>query len=803
MSQHLRLSRVTRSLQLALGLTALAPMAATWAADTPAPAESASTPASGATGSTGEAQQVQVVFKRTRSSTLLSTQDVQAPLPGTNPLKALQMLPGVSYQTADPWGNNEQNASLFIHGFSTQQLGYTLDGVPLGDQQYGNYNGLSPQRAVSSENVRSVVLSSGAGDLATASTSNLGGTIETFTSDPRAERRVSLEQTFGSYAASRTFARYDTGALGQGGAGYLSFMRLQARAWDFDGRQGGNQVNAKFTQALSSGKLTVYFNYNDKIEPNEDSIVRSPTEAYQPATRPFFYPDLAGYVAYLNPTTSATPAAEGNNYRNYYSAAQRTDWLGYAKLEQRLSEQLTWTNQVYYHRDAGAGLVAGPIGVAGLPGLFSVYFPGQNLKAVFGNSGIALRTTEYGIHRGGVISRIDAELGDHRVQAGLWFEHNRSSAYRRWYGFDLANPTTPYDKPTGRPLFTQYGSEIDNRVVQFHLQDAWHVREDLTLQAGFKGSLQFAEGRFPVQQKAGSITGGSSALPEGQIDTKRWFLPQLGAVWDLTARDQFYANVQQNLRQFVTYGAGGLSPWSLSSQAGFDLFKSTAEPETSTTYEGGYRLKRKSDSGIVTDVDAQVSVYRVDFRNRLLQIASTPVISSINPGNPILANVGNVSTNGIDISTTVRFAGGVTFYNALSYNRSTYGSDYQTGAAGATVATQGKQVPGSPQWLEKFVLTVPLGVVEAQWIGDYVGKRYATFTNDQAVGSYFLHGLSLFARLPQAGAWGLQDAKLRLTVTNVADRKGDLNVLVASATTTYNTFPIPPRQAFLTFSAGF
>ena len=111
---------------------------------------------------------IEIAAKKTRSTTSLTSSDVQTLLPGTNPIKALQLLPGVSYQTADPWGNNEQNAQLFIHGFSTQQLGYTLDGIPLGDQQYGNYNGLSPQRAITSENVRSVILNSGAGDLGTA-----------------------------------------------------------------------------------------------------------------------------------------------------------------------------------------------------------------------------------------------------------------------------------------------------------------------------------------------------------------------------------------------------------------------------------------------------------------------------------------------------------------------------------------------------------------------------------------------------------------------------------------------------------
>ena len=425
---------------------------------------------------------VEIATRKTRSSVAMSKSDMQKILPGINPLKALQTLPGVSFQTADPWGNNEQNTSLFIHGFSGQQLGYTMDGVPLGDQQYGNYNGLSPQRAVISENVGSVILSSGAGDLSTASTSNLGGTIETFSSDPMQTRNVALQQTVGSYKTSRTFIRYDTGNFGDGNSAYLSGVHQEQKAWDFQGRQGGDQFNAKFVNQSALGKLTLFANYSDKTEPNEDSTVRSATEKYQPYTRPFLYPDFQQALSYLSPT-GTTPAADGNNYRNYYGVAQRTDWLTYAKFDMNLGESTTWSNQVYYHNDDGVGIVAGPINVAGLPGLFSVYFPGQNLKQVFGNSGYATRTTEYAINRSGYLSNLTTELGDHKLQASLWLESNRSSAYRRWYAFDVNNPSSPYDRP-GNPLITQYGSEIDNKVMQISVQDEWRVRDDLALQAG-------------------------------------------------------------------------------------------------------------------------------------------------------------------------------------------------------------------------------------------------------------------------------------------------------------------------------
>ncbi len=756
--------------------------------------------------STAVFQTVEINSKRVKSTTALSAQDIQAPLSGSNPLKSLEYLPGVSYQTADPWGNNEQNASLFVHGFSAQQLGYTLDGVPLGDQQYGNWNGLSPQRAIISENVSRAVLSTGAGDLGTASASNLGGTIEMFSSNPKAKKGTAFEQTLGSYETSRTMARYDTGNMEGDSAAYFSVLNQRARAWDFPGYQGGTQFNAKFVKALGADRLTAYFDYSQKIEPNEDSITRKSGEAYLPYTRPFLYPNLGAYESYLNPTTGATPAAQADNYSNYYSAAQRRDYLSYVKYDAQLDQDTKFSNMFYLHKDNGAGLVAGPIGVAGLPGLFGVYYPGQNLNQVFGGANIALRTTEYQINRPGFTSKIEREVGDHKLEAGLWWEQNQSTQARNWYPYTLANPGTPYQIPNGSPNFTQYSFYGKTIETQFHLQDSWSVSPDLTLQGGFKSTVQNATGYFPINQKAASISGNSTGLPSGSINTTKPFLPQLGAVWSLTPQDELFANLQQNIRQFINYGAGGLSPWSLSSQAAFDLFSKTVQPETSTTFELGYRGSRKFNGEVLTGIDGQVNLYHVDFRNRLLAITSTPTVNTINPGNPILANVGGVTTNGIDLGGTLHFGNRFSFYNALSYNHTTYNDNYATGATGGVINTAGMQVPGSPQWLEKFVLTAQIGDTEAQLLGDYVGKRYATYTNDVYVDPYLLLSMNLTRKMPQLDGVLVKDSKLRLTVTNLANVTGDMNVVASAPSNTtggYATYPIPPRMIFLTFSGAF
>src|SRR6478609_4495703 len=64
---------------------------------------------------TGVSEVVVTGIRETRSTVALESQQIQRVLPGASPLKAIQFLPGVIYRTADPWGNNEQNLSLFVH----------------------------------------------------------------------------------------------------------------------------------------------------------------------------------------------------------------------------------------------------------------------------------------------------------------------------------------------------------------------------------------------------------------------------------------------------------------------------------------------------------------------------------------------------------------------------------------------------------------------------------------------------------------------------------------------------------------
>lgn len=784
----------------------------------------AAAPADAADTNVTDTQQIVVTSRRTRAVETVEGSEIQKILPGISPLKAIQTLPGVTFLTADPWGNNEQDISLYIHGFNANQLGYTLDGIPLGDQTYGNFNGLSPQRAVISENVGSVTLASGAGDLGTASTSNLGGTIDTFTSDPTKQRGAVVQQTFGSYSTFRTYARIDSGEFGNGNSFYVSGARQDARAWDYAGHQGGYQANAKFVHADQTGKLTLYVAYSDKTEPNEDGdVVSSAVGNGQwnsvPYTRAFLYPNFAAGQNYFPSAAngykgSAAYQAAGSNYRDYYSDAQRTDYLAYAKYDWHVSNTISWSNQAYFHHDDGVGVVAGPIGVAGLPQLFSFYFPSNNglaatnptnlqrLSTIFGGSGLATRTTEYRIDRGGLISTAKIQLGNHDIEFGGWYEHQSSSAYRRWYAVDAANPSSPYTRPSSyeNPLITQYGSQVRVDEYQTHIQDAWHIRPNVTLQAGFKSEFQDASQRVPVQPIPGSFTG-STALPNGKLNTAKIFLPQVGGLWDITGHDQLFFNVQKNMREFQTSAAAGLSPFALGSQAAFDLFKQNVKPETSWTYEVGARTAHSVNLGPITAFEGQISYYHVDFSNRLLGVSPNPTINAIVSGAAILENVGAVKTDGVDVAGTLHFGPHFSLYNALSYNDSRFEDNYASGSA--TVLTKGKKVPGSPAWLDKVVASANAGIFNAQLIGDYLGKRYATYTNDMSVPSYFTMSAQVGAHIPTPGNSLVHELDLSLNVTNLTDKKAASTIVVGAASGTYNYYPLAPRMVFGTVGFKF
>ncbi len=235
-------------------------------------------------------------------------------------------------------------------------------------------------------------------------------------------------------------------------------------------------------------------------------------------------------------------------------------------------------------------------------------------------------------------------------------------------------------------------------------------------------------------------------------------------------------------------------------RAGFWTFPASAtKPETSWTYEGGVRFHRELAFGPLTGFDGQASYHHVDYSNRLLGISPTAAISGVAgivSGAAIVQNVGSVTTDGADVAGTFRFGRCFSLYDAVSYNNSRYNGNYQSGTA--TVLTAGRKVPGSPDWLNKTVATVDVNPFEVQLVGDYIGRRYATYTNDLfAVGDglakvpgYSTLSGRVAVDLKVPGVSFVRTATLSLNVTNITGRQAASTLSIGAASGTYSFFPV-------------
>ena len=184
--------------------------------------------------------------------------------PGTSVQKVLNFLPGVMAQSIDALGVNEQSQSLQVRGFSTTHLGYTLDGMPLGDGAYNNYNGLTISRALISDNLGRAELATGIAGLAIPSTSNLGGALTYISSAPHQEMGASGSQTFGSSDGRRSYVRLDSGEH-DGFSGYLSGQYSEQDLFVHqlaDKTSYGKQLNGKAQYHFDGGTITAYGDYS-------------------------------------------------------------------------------------------------------------------------------------------------------------------------------------------------------------------------------------------------------------------------------------------------------------------------------------------------------------------------------------------------------------------------------------------------------------------------------------------------------------------------------------------------------------
>ena len=389
--------------QMLLGAAALVLLTAATPAFADDKVDAAATPAAPADSSEVDALII-IGQGQSRQIQTLNSDAIGLQAAGTSALKAIDKLPGVTFQSADAFGAYEWSTRISIRGFNQNQLGFTLDGVPLGDMSYGNHNGLHISRAIASENIGRVELAQGAGALGTASTSNLGGTLQFFSRDPSEAMGGELDLTGGSDNMHRVFGRFETGAIEQLGGlrGYISVADQKADKWKGGGEQKQRQYDAKVVMPLGQrGDLTGFYHRSERREQDYQDLSFDMIKRLGrnwDNTRPNWGLAIAAANAYQ--TSTALPAPFKTVDDAYYAGAGvRNDDLYGAKLNLDITDRVTLDATAYQHKNKGQGLWYTPY----------LASPG------FGTAGstaapLSIRTTEYDIDRGGLTAGLTIDV---------------------------------------------------------------------------------------------------------------------------------------------------------------------------------------------------------------------------------------------------------------------------------------------------------------------------------------------------------------------------------------------------------
>jgi iron complex outermembrane receptor protein len=706
---------------------------------------------------------------QTRQVDNISRDDIAKVAPGTSPLGVIEKLPGVNFQSADSYGAYEWSTRLTVRGFNQNQLGFTLDDVPLGDMSYSNHNGLHISRAISSENIGRVILSQGTGALDTASTSNLGGTVQFYSADPADQRTVTGAQTIGQDSARRTFVSLETGRIGDTKVA-LSYTDQKSDKWKGAGEQKQQQFNSKLVSNFGENKLSAFVNYSDRKEIDYQDMSKEMISrlGYKWDN---YYPN---WQAAINSAQGIWTHGETSIDDAYYAGSGlRQDTLAGATLDAKVNENTRWKTTVYHHKDHGAGLWYAPL------------VETSTAVAALTSTPVALRTTEYDISRSGVITALTYVSGIHEMNAGVWYEDNKFDQARRYYATGLADPgRSPYDIPSN-PLLTAWQYEFKTKTVVFHAQDTVTLSDSLILNVGFKSPS--------VTNDATTVVGADKS---GSIKASKTILPQAGLNFDLDKQNQMFASVAQNMRAYPA-AATGDSPFATSA-AGFAAIKDTLKPETSISLEGGWRHREH-------DLETVVSVYHVDFKDRILGITQGAGIA----GNPtVLGNVGSVQTNGAEAGLSWTLVKSWNWINSISYNDSKYKDNFtniDSSGVAHLVPVSGKQVVDAPKVMFKSELAFDNQVYFARLGANYIDKRYYTYLNDNSVDAYTLVNLGVGYHQKNLG--GLKDVSVQLNVNNLFNKQyistiGSNGFVTSDPSGTNQTLLTgAPRQAFVTISA--
>ncbi|WGL15218.1 TonB-dependent receptor [Microbulbifer bruguierae] len=711
----------------------------------------------------GQMEEVVVQAKRTSQADLAIGEDkvsntvgvtrdelLSAPA-GISGLKMLESLPGFNVQTDGALGLYEFGNSVQVRAFSLAQVGFVLDGVPMGRSDA--FGGSPIFRYVDNENLGSVLASPGAGDVSMPSYTSLGPIVSYNSIEPSDQAGAFVSLTSGDDNLLRSFVRLETGDI-NGFSAYVSRSKTDSDLWRGPGTIDREHIESKARYEFDEDTyVQASFISNDFYDYDSPSGTESTFDA------DYYYAYLSELPAGCNNPMPGvydfngdgsiddqdfTPVNTGSNCTLYYEDRVniRDDKLYTVSLATDLTADVYLNSTLYFEDKDGYGVSPDSYGNS-----LSIY----ERQAAAGLDVVHPRGVQFGYsgvggERQGLVTGIEWQLGDHKLQFGGWFEdetYNRSQLrYNKTDG--SADGKVIWDEVA----YYRRNYTSTRETMQFYVKDSIALMDErLNVEVGAKSlTVDYAlEGyRDYADYEIGGMPGyGPQSVGAKYSDN---FMPMVGAVYNLNDTDQVFGSISENFA--LPKGADDIFSIATSFEA------PAPKGETAENIEIGYRTSRPHYNGAV-------SMYYTSFDNRL--VAGNVLNPATGEPEAFYTNVGETTAWGVELSGVYMpavFKDSVYFNANVSYNSAELSDGFGNNPAGSKLAD-------SPEWLLTGGVTwEPTDWAVANFSLKYTGKRYADYAEMFEMDDYTVAS----AYVDFSGeAIGLNNANLRLNLDNVFD----------------------------------
>lgn len=626
--------------------------------------------------------------------------------PGQSINSVINMVPGVVFFNADPFGSS--GGTMYIRGFDSSRISQTFDGMPLNDT--GNYALYSNQQ-LDSELIEQVNVNLGSTDVDSPTAAASGSTVNYRSRDPLKTPQVLGVGSLGDFGFKRLFASVDTGEITKSGlsawfAGSVSSNRFIANT---GGGVKKQQLNFKVKQPLGDNgdfiSLAGHFNFNRNTFAPSMSI-RTLNSSSLPVNssssgRAALNWDEAKYSINCADTTSSTRSTTGYGAFECRYNPSRTANL---RMNSRfaLSDTLTLTIDPSFQytkaNGGGVGTLSEGTSSTGMVGLVGgSYFAGRDVNGDGAiTSGILMgNANETETNRIGLMTSLRWKIsptntvrvgysydrGRHKQTGEITFLNPQTGYYNTYFPIDLAI-TDKYGNAIQRrnrmsyAILHQVSGEYNGKFFDGKLDVLAGVRapffkRNLTTFCFATNGTGGYDCPSPQDQAAYAAANPTYGVPQNRNFNYNKVLPNVGFTLALAQGASLYANYSKGLQVPGTDTLYNSFFYAVNSASG------SPKAETSDNFDVGLRFR----SGRIS---ASLGGWYTMFYNKISQVYDQNTQVSL------YTNLGKVEKYGVDATVTWKADDHFSVYAFGSWNKSRILDNIINGAtAGTTTASDG------------------------------------------------------------------------------------------------------------------